>query len=152
MRTSTKIIIPIALLFLAGCAHHGGLYSGYYSGYSDSAAYAVGVGNFAPYPAYYDRPVVVHNHQRRPFYRHNHRPYYKNRPKYRGKHYANPRDSYRGHPRRDFYAGRENRGRYFPDRQHPSNRSGNRNGERRWQGRRNDREGRRRGNDFSRNR
>lgn len=153
MKTSTKIIIPIALLFLAGCAHHGGAYSGYYSGYSDSAAYGVSVGDYAPYPVYYDRrPVVVHQH--RPVYKERYRPYYKKSQRHRDfKHYSRPQQWRKSDRRRgDHYAGRENRDRYYPGRQYSKNRFDNRGDSRTDRRRGNDRDGRRRSNDYSRNR
>lgn len=58
MKILTKFSLLLLLLFLSGCAHH----SGYYSGRSNAASYGVSVDAYLPYSSYstyYDRDVYI---------------------------------------------------------------------------------------------
>lgn len=83
MKTLTKFTIPVILLFLSGCAHHG-----YHSGHYSSSSYGYTAdrhNNYQPHTVYYDRQIKVHKPAIHKYYSHE-KHYDKRHHKYNGSH------------------------------------------------------------------
>jgi len=77
MKIFTKVSMLFLLVFLSGCAHH----SGYYSGHSNNAAFGISVDSYLPYrsySAYYDRDVYLQRPVKHKKYR-DYKPHYDKR-------------------------------------------------------------------------